>query len=334
MSESIPFDERTVIALGGNALEGVDSDGNQDVFCVENISTSMIAVADICPGELIVTHGSGPQWGQLWNENIRENKGFYPDHIARMVQFRVGNIMKQIIEADNTYWRDVFVHLTEVEVDPEHQSFNEPVKGVGNWNTRASHIREGIDFRNLRKSPEDNGLWREMVPSPLPQAIVDIETIIKGVEARFDGSDDPRHIVVCGGGGGVPVVKKNGVYVPVKKKVVIDKDLSSAIIADSADAKVFVIATKPDGFYENYGTDRARLIPQMSVAEAAQRVEENKNGEGSMNPKIAAAAAFVRAGIGRVGLITSLDNLKEYAEVRREGFLKYDFTRRATLITS
>lgn len=340
MRERIPFEERTVVAFGGDVLQRRRWDGSTDAFSEGNISTAIKFAADVCPKELIVTHGrSRSQWEELWRENIQKGYCFTPDEVARAVQIKVGGIMKNAIADDYLrYWRDVFVHETRVKIDPEHSSFTELV-GVGPWATRSSHMRRGIDYRTLGKNPSGNGLWRERFPLLMPQNVLEKETIIAGVEARAEGSNNPKNIVVCGGGGGVPFFEKNGEYVPVRRKVMIDNFLTSAMIANFLKARVLAIITNEDGIYENYGTKNQKLIPKMTAEEAFQRIELNENGAGSMNLKIRAVAVFVRKLTGRVGVITSLENLERYAMAKRHAdqnglCCSYDFLKHATLVTS
>jgi len=293
-----------MVALGGNAIERY---GN--VFSEEALGEAGQAVVGVFNdhGELAIAHGNGPQYGFLENYYLGMKQERSSAQIIRETQLQIGEMLVSVLRRELDF-REPQVHETEVIVDPMMDpNFDKPVKGIGLWREDLSFFYErGIPADRIVQHPSGKAFYREQVPSPEPQGVVDVDSIKRMLE--------DEKIVICGGGGGVPVVSDGGEFKEVEGKMVIDKDLTAAIIADEISAGVFVILTKVDGYYEGYGSLNERLVPEMTVVEAMQRAKADENGAGSMSPKILAAANFVNGGEGRITVMTSSENSGLYAE--------------------
>lgn len=325
-------EERVLVALGGNAIE---RDG--DVFCRDAISEAVRAVLTIFPDpvQLAFSHGNGPQFGFLEEKYFREGEEKTLAELIYETQKLIGNIICTAIE-ESLDFRDPRIHYTKVLVDQFHESFKQPVKGVGQWQeSLIPFIKRLVLPQNIIYDPEKG--YRKIVPSPLPEEILKIEFIRKIVQSG--------QILICGGGGGVPIIhnwsKRDprgelGVQEDVKDIVVVDKDLTASLIADGIQASIFLIITDVDGYYENWDQVDKLFRREMSVSEALQRGVGMDGGVGNMNPKIFGLADFVNRGVGRLGIVTSLENVKLFADAIRNGIRRevavIAFLERATII--
>ncbi len=300
--------KRAVVAVGGNAVE---RDG--DIFSSAAIEDAARIIRPLSEGrKLAIVHGNGPQFGFL--SERYERMELYDKTAADVIkdsQDAIGSLLQwKLLEVDSSSIRPIAVDNTYVVIDPTDSSFENPVKGVGAW-------RYGSDFfeaNNMSYMPHpiEDGCFREVVSSPKPLEVVDIDSIQQAVDSGL--------IIICGGGGGIPVFKNQGFdfdfqrkncsryhyYTIAKDRMVIDKDATAALIADGINADILIIFTNVPGFIDGYGTSNARIVREMSSNEAFERIYDNDNGEGSMNPKLAAAASFVGARPERKAIITSL----------------------------
>ncbi len=190
--------------------------------------------------------------------------------------------------------------VTQIAVDPNDPAFENPSKPVGDFYTKeqADEIakEKGYTFK------EDAGRgYRQVVPSPLPMKIMELDSIKTLIDAD--------KLVIAGGGGGVPVIitDKGLEGVPA----VIDKDRSSALLADKIDADKLIILTAVDHVYVNYGKPDEKALKTLNVAEAQKYMKEGQFAAGSMLPKIEACLSFVEGHPEREALITSLDGLDD-----------------------
>ncbi len=310
--------ETCVVAVGGNAVE---SDSEILDQATVNAAMNNIVEAFGC-SRLAVVHGNGPQYGHL----MEQNPELPSNEIIECTQEWIGNaLMNGIFSAlGPTNLRLVSVNMTRVLVDPDDQSFSTPVKGVGQWVEGADKfIQQEVPYI---AHPTKAGFFREAGASPEPKRIIGVEEIADAVKRMS--------IVICGGGGGVPVVEVKHppfrvfdfrmerafvvnslpYFLSPPMKAVVDKDRTANLIGQEIGARVLVIVTAVDGFYENYGKPDQRFVPDMSPDEAFQRVRENSLGKGSMNPKLEAAARFVKSDGGRTAVITSIDALPRLQE--------------------
>ena len=196
--------------------------------------------------------------------------------------------------------KSVATIVTQIAVDPNDPAFENPSKPVGDFYTKeqADEIakEKGYTFK------EDAGRgYRQVVPSPLPMKIMELDSIKTLIDAD--------NLVIAGGGGGVPVIitDKGLEGVPA----VIDKDRSSALLADKIDADKLIILTAVDHVYVNYGKPDEKALKTLNVAEAQKYMKEGQFAAGSMLPKIEACLSFVEGHPEREALITSLDGLDD-----------------------
>ena len=280
MAEDHPL--RIVVALGGNALlrRGEPPEAARQV---RNIRAAARALAPVArEHQVIVTHGNGPQVGFLALQSEGQGEaGRYPlDLLGAQTQGMIGYMIEDELRDELGGGREVATLLTEVVVDAGDPAFAHPTKPVGPTYDAMEAGRLARE-RGWRVGP-DGSRWRRLVPSPEPLRIVEIHAIRLLVEAGV--------VVVCAGGGGVPVVKDEagglrGV------EAVIDKDLSAALLASELRADALLMLTDVDAVYEGWGTAAARPI-----ARASPRMLRGMTfAAGSMAPKVEAACRFVEA---------------------------------------
>ena len=273
---------RIVVALGGNALlrrgEPPSAEAQR-----QNLHTATTALAQIAlEHSLVVTHGNGPQVGllALQGEAMPDVDPLPLDILGAQTQGMIGYMIEDELRDELAGKREVATLLTQVEVDANDAAFDEPLKPIGPVYSKAA-------ARKLAKQrqwtvAQDGEFWRRVVPSPEPLRILEIRSVRLLLDANV--------VVICAGGGGVPVVAVadegwRGV------EAVVDKDLSAALLADQLDADALLLLTDVDAVYEDWGTDRARQIRSATPEE----LREMSFAAGSMGPKVEAACRFVEA---------------------------------------
>jgi carbamate kinase len=278
---------RVVVALGGNALDAPDH------VSATRRTTRELATLVMAGYELIITHGNGPQVGELLlDQEARGPERSEPlplDVLVAMTQAQIGYLLQQELEdelvshGDRT---DVVTVVTEVVVEEDDPQFAHPTKPIGPWH--ATRPEDGNPYVE-----GTDGRWRRVVASPVPVHLVER----KALRAIVDDGIVP----VCGGGGGVPVVREGHRLRGVEG--VVDKDLTSALIARDLDADALVILTDVSHVERGHGTADARRIDEMTVDEADALIPELP--EGSMRPKLIAARNAAEEGrlatIARLG---------------------------------
>jgi carbamate kinase len=283
----------TVVALGGNALIRKGERGTAAEQRA-NLADTFAAIAPLLrDGPVVVTHGNGPQVG---NELLRQELAAaeappLPLFLAvAQTQAEIGALI--VSELPQIAGRDAAVVLTRVAVAPDDPAFDNPTKPVGPFYDEArAHELEGERGWAVR---EDAGRgWRRVVPSPKPLAVLELESIRALLATGI--------AVVAAGGGGIPVVARNGRHDGVD--AVIDKDLASALLATGLGATRLVILTQVDGVYRGFGTDTTERIEELRPGRDDAFLAELP--EGSMRPKVEAAFAFVRATGGTVEITTA-----------------------------
>jgi carbamate kinase len=294
---------RVVVALGGNAMTSADGRASpEDQIAAAEVA--MDAVADLVADgyDVVVTHGNGPQVGNLLVKNELAASVVPPvplDWCGAQTQATLGFVLmdalEPALEARGVH-RPSATIVTRTLVDPDDPGFERPTKPIGRYLSRDdAHvlIEHGQQF-------EDRGErgWRRVVPSPEPLEIVDA-----GAVAALAAQG---YIVVANGGGGIPVVRENGRLRGVE--AVIDKDLGATLLAVAVGADRLVIATDVDAAVLGYGTDHAERIGEIVVADLRRHAREGEFGSGSMGPKVEAVCRFVEQ-TGRVGVITSLGQI-------------------------
>ena len=297
-----------VLALGGNALLRDE----RDVSIAAERKTlrgtaEQIAALTARGWRLVVTHGNGPQVGfNMLRAEVAARAGLLPrlplDVLDAQTQGSIGYLIAEAL--DQAFRRPgsrrpVAVVVTRVVVDPEDPAFQNPTKPVGPSYTdeEARVLTEQEGWQMVR---QERG-WRRVVPSPRPKEIVELDAIRTLVQEGF--------LVVAAGGGGIPVVREpDGSLRGVE--AVVDKDLTSALIARAFDADLFLIATGVRGVALNYGRPDQRWVERMTAEDARAYMAEGQFPPGSMGPKIEAALEYLGGG-GKEVVIASVDDLAE-----------------------
>ncbi len=294
---------KIVIALGGNALQSKNSAPTAEGQ-LEVVKNTCERIADICSQgyEVAIVHGNGPQVGRilLASETAKDVTPAMPfDVCGAMSQGYIGYHIQQALRyALNTRNINypVLTVATQMIVDEKDPGFTNPTKPIGPFYTEeeAKSLQEEKGY----SMKEDAGRgWRRVVASPIPKRIVEIEAI----KNLWDSS-----IVISCGGGGIPVVENmNGTLEGVA--AVIDKDFAAELLAEQVDADTLMILTEVEKVAINWGKPDQKNLDHMSLAEAAQYVEEGQFAPGSMLPKVEAAMKFARTYPNKKAIITSLD---------------------------
>lgn len=295
---------KVVVALGGNAL---GKSPEEQLKLVKNTASSLIGL--IAAGnQVVISHGNGPQVGAInLGMNFAAEHGktaaFPFPECGAMSQGYIGYHLQQSLENElHKRWmnKSVATIVTQIAVDPHDPAFDNPSKPVGDFYSKeqadAIAKEKGYTFK------EDAGRgYRQVVPSPLPQKIMELDSIKTLIDAG--------KLVIAGGGGGVPVIMTDEGLQGVP--AVIDKDRSSALLAANISADKLIILTAVDHVYINYGKPDEQALKTLNVAEANQYMAEKQFAAGSMLPKIEACLSFVKGHPEREALITSLDGLDD-----------------------
>ena len=292
-----------LIALGGNALIQKGQKGTiTEQF--ENLRIPIRQIASLTSDfRIIITHGNGPQVGNLLLQ--QESCGAVPklplEILVAQTQGQIGymieSVLDQALMEQGADFNPLVSLITYVVVDGKDRAFADPTKPIGPFFTAAE--AEKLDYPTI-ETP--NG-FRRVVASPKPVTIIEKREIERLLQSGF--------IVICCGGGGIPVVRTERAFNGVD--AVIDKDLASALLAAEIGADLLVIATDVDGVLAGFNTPKQRLIPQMQIDEAVEFLCNDKNGKGSMGPKVEAALQFSQSG-GKRAVITSIEAAPNYAE--------------------
>jgi len=295
---------RIVAALGGNAIvHGADTGPTAQQ---ESVALAMTQVAELVAAghEVVLTHGNGPQVGNLLlkNELARDVVPAVPLHwCVAQTQATIGFLIANALEPSLHRLgldRRVAVVVTRVVVSADDSAWWTPSKPIGEFRPEAPAAPD----REVWRQFGDRG-WRRVVASPEPLEIVELETIRSLLEA---GS-----VVVAGCGGGIPVVRRAYGFEGVN--AVVDKDLSGALLARSLEADLFVIATDVKGAALRFGEPDEEWLGKVSGAQLREYASQGFFEQGSMAPKVEAALRFVEAG-GRTAVITSLAEVVGAAE--------------------
>ncbi len=297
--------KRIVIALGGNAL------GNTATEQLALVSNTAKAIVDLIAegNEVVIAHGNGPQVGMinLGLSTAAEAGAIKADmpfpECGAMSEGYIGYHLQQAIGnelASRGMTKPVATIVTQTVVSEDDPAFQNPTKPVG-----AFYDKETADRIAKEKGytmVEDAGRgYRQVVPSPKPFDIVEAESI----KALFNAG----HVVIAVGGGGIPVVRKDGkVY---GTPAVIDKDFGSELLAELLDADVLVILTAVEKVAINFNKPDQKGLDDLTPAQAKVYMDENQFAKGSMLPKVQAAVKFAESKPGRTALITLLEKAKD-----------------------
>jgi carbamate kinase len=293
-----------LVAVGGNALIRGDQKGTAEEQFANAMETAGGVVQLIKAGHRVVlTHGNGPQVGAML---IRSEEA--AAHVYRMpydtcvaaTQGEIGYVLQYAMwqMLQKAHLRVPVVSLvTQVMVDKNDPAFAHPTKPIGPYyaSAEAEHYRRDLGWIMTEFAGKG---FRRVVPSPQPQEIVELEAIRACVDKGL--------VVIAGGGGGVPVFNDHDISKGAE--AVIDKDLTSAILASRLGADVFAIATGEEHVFIDYGKPARRAIDVMTDADCRRYLAEGQFPEGSMGPKILAALAYLERR-GREVVITDIEHL-------------------------
>ncbi len=303
---------RLLVALGGNAIKQAHEEGTcEEQFGNCSVTTERLAEIVSSMGDqdrLIITHGNGPQAGNLLVQQDAGKDRVPPqtmDIVGAMTQGQIGYMLQQTLL---NYLKDkglkipVAAVVNQVLVDAKDPEFfgDRASKPVGNFFTEEEAKllkQQHPDWIMKKVKPNGERTWRRTVPSPDPIANVGAEGIRRMVDAGI--------IVIASGGGGIPVIlDEEGHYKGVE--AVIDKDLAGERLAEVVDADVFLILTDVEKAKLNFGKPNEEEVGMITLSQAKQYLAEGHFLAGSMGPKVKACTRFLEWG-GRKAIITSLD---------------------------
>jgi carbamate kinase len=302
-----------MIALGGNAIKQPDESGTLEEQ-MRNVVTACGQIAEIARrgNDIIITHGNGPQVGNLAIQQENAQSIVPPQPLVvlgAMTQGQIGYMMQQSLRnlLSDDGW-EVVTAVTQVLVDKNDPDFTDPHKPVGPFYTEeeAERLRSEKGWTIVKVRPNSDRQWRRVVPSPIPLGIIEGKAIKKMVDSGM--------IVIASGGGGIPVIRNEGGKLE-GVDAVIDKDRAGEVLAEDVGADVLLILTDVDSAKLDYGKPDERPIKRMTVSEARRYSNEGHFLPGSMGPKVEACIKFVEQG-GEKAIITSLEKAADALEGR------------------
>ncbi|HST16453.1 MAG TPA: carbamate kinase [Gaiellaceae bacterium] len=289
---------RVVVALGGNALlrrgQPLTAENQRT-----NAHAACVALAPLAlEHQLVISHGNGPQVGLLALQgSAYEAVEPYPlDLLGAQTEGMIGYLIQQELGNQLPFDKRLASLLTLIEVDPKDPAFDDPTKPIGPVYTAEEATKLASEKDWVFKPDGDS--MRRVVPSPLPKRIFGLEPVEWLLEREC--------VVVCAGGGGIPVMYVDEPTPAGRKLVgveaVIDKDLASALLAEDLEADVLAIVTDVDAVYSDWGTPEQRAIRRATPAALGAA----EFAAGSMGPKVRAACQFVErtGGLAAIGSIT------------------------------
>ncbi len=292
--------ETILVALGGNALIRKHQAGTIEEQ-LENLRVPMRQIARLSEDyRIIITHGNGPQVGNLLlqQESCTAVPKMPLEILVAQTQGQIGYMIESTL--DSAFMKagigdkSLVSLISYVVVDGNDPAFQNPTKPIGPVYTTEEAGRVSFPVRLTPKG------YRRVVASPHPVTIVEKREIKKLIEMDF--------IVVCCGGGGIPVIREGRAFQGVD--AVIDKDLASARLAEEVGVDIFLIATDVPGAALHYGSPEQKFLRAMTLDEADGYLAEGHFLAGSMGPKVEAAVQFMRNG-GKRAVITSIDDIEK-----------------------
>ncbi|MFN8155794.1 MAG: carbamate kinase [Candidatus Nanopelagicales bacterium] len=299
---------RVVVALGGNAL----AQRGEPMTVANQRANVRVACRALAPvaleHQLVVSHGNGPQVGLLsLQASAYDEESTYPfDVLGAQTEGMIGYLIEQELGNLLPFETPIATILTMTEVDPDDPAMSNPTKFVGPVYSQDDAQR--IAAERGWTVRQDGEHWRRVVPSPAPKRIFEIRPIKQLLESGV--------VVICTGGGGIPTMylreerlefdDDHNPRTLVGVEAVIDKDRSSAVLAQDLDADLLVIATDTDAVYLDWGTPEQRAV----VSASPEALSALDLPAGSMGPKVEAACQFVRSGPGRRAAIGSLGDIR------------------------
>ncbi|RKX41330.1 MAG: carbamate kinase [Thermotogae bacterium] len=298
-----------VIAIGGNAVNRPGEKPSAENM-MRNLKETMRYLIDIIKDHsVVITHGNGPQVGNLLlqQEAARDMVPPFPiDVNDAQTQGSLGYMICQTLYnslIERNVKKEIAAVVTQIVVDPEDPAFQNPTKPIGPFYSEeeAKRIMEEKKWTMV----EDAGRgWRRVVPSPIPVDIIEKDVIRFLVDNGF--------VVIAAGGGGIPVIRlKDGTLKGVE--AVIDKDRASSLLAQELDADMFIILTGVEKVYLNFNKPDQIPLDKLTAEDAEKYLKEGHFPPGSMGPKIESAIDFVKK-TGKQCLITDMRKLKQALE--------------------
>jgi len=296
---------RIVVALGGNAL---GETAEEQLKLLREAAKSLVSL--IYEGnQLLIVHGNGPQVGMIntglnfayesgaihtdmpLTECVALSQGYIGYHLQNAVQ---AELMNRNIE------KKAATIITQVVVDPKDPAFKNPTKPIGRFYSKDESEALIKEKKYFMIEDSSRG-YRRVVPSPAPIDIVEKDIIISMLKTG--------HIVIAAGGGGIPVIEKEGIYEGIP--AVVDKDLAAEKLAECIDADYLIILTAVDNVSLNYGKPNQCALGEVTAKKLFEYKNQGHFAEGSMLPKVNAAIKFVNSRKDRVAVITSLKKANE-----------------------
>ena len=310
MSETQPI---ALVAMGGHAFIKGDEVGTIQDHERNAAEIAKIVLTLVERGyHLVITHGNGPQVGTLLvqHELAKDEAPQMPlDVLVAMTEGSLGYILQQSLLNElrkRDLRRYVVTVVTQVIVDDKDPAFESPSKPIGPFLTReeAEQRRDALNWQ-IREDPAGRG-WRRLVPSPAPRRVIQQDMIR---EAALAG-----HIVVAGGGGGIPIkLGEHEKYVGVE--AVVDKDRTSGVLAAGMGAELLIMLTAVPHVYTDFGKPEQAALGAVTLDEIERLQGEGHFPPGSMGPKVEGVIQFLKQG-GRRALITDPENLPRAIEGR------------------
>jgi carbamate kinase len=293
-----------VVALGGNALI-IDKTRKTVPDQFDAVKETVGHIVDMIEDgwQVVITHGNGPQVGFILRRSEIALHELHPvplDYCGADTQGAIGYMIQKALR--NEFYKRNMDHqavtvVTQVEVDPDDPAFEKPSKPIGSFLDEAT---AGERMKTGQTFIEDAGRgWRQVVPSPKPMKIVEVDAIQILIDHNF--------IVVAVGGGGIPVVERPSGFIR-GIEAVIDKDFASGLLAKLVDADLLLITTAVEKVAINFNQPDQQWLSQMTVAEAEAYIEAGHFAPGSMLPKIQAIVKFIKE-TGKKALITNPPNI-------------------------
>jgi carbamate kinase len=289
-----------VVAIGGNAVNRPGEEATAENMMKNLAETARFLVSMLDDYDIVITHGNGPQVGNLLVQQelakhvippfpLDVNDAQTQGSLGYMIALTLGNELRK-----RNIQRDIAAVVTQIIVDKNDPGFQKPSKPVGPFYSKEEAEKLQQEKGWIMKEDAGRG-WRRVVPSPIPLDIVEKNVIKTLVEKDM--------IVIAAGGGGIPVIQENGTLKGVE--AVIDKDRASALLAKEIDADILIILTGVEKVYINYNKPDQKALDHLTVEEAKKYLAEGQFPSGSMGPKIEAAIDFVTS-TGRECLITDM----------------------------
>ena len=295
---------RYVVSLGGNAL---GNNAEEQKLLVSNVAKYIVKLMKD-GHEVVIVHGNGPQVGMI-NNAFNEAKSVpdmpFPECGAMSqgyIGFHLQNALQNELKAQGVK-RNVATVVTQVVVDKNDPLFQNPSKPVGTFYLKEE--AEAVAKEKGWTMKEDAGRgYRRVVPSPLPIDIEEKEVISTLVKSG--------NVIICAGGGGIPVIKEDNKLVGVA--AVIDKDYASALVAELVDADYLVILTAIDNVCINYKQPNEKKLTNVSLNEIKEYLKGDYFAKGSMYPKVNACVKFLSNCPNKTAIIAALENAEKAFE--------------------